>query len=326
MSRLSVIQLAQLPAFSVIEKLDVEATITARMAKLAEIWAANDPPAAAQYDVGNLEFDPLRINQETSTFFEALLRDRVNQAARSVTTAFAIGGDLDAIASRYPGGIPRLPNESDDHYRARIWLSPNLLSPNGSYEAYVFWGMTAAPELRDVSAAAETGTPNVTVALLADGPPVTAVLNGDEWQISAFPNPTPTVAQLNAVREYIYVHARKALTDVVQVVPPLIVDVNYEIQYWLFPGWDETSIRADLFKAFAALVESQRFLGYPYTEAAIEAALKISGVSNVKVVSPVSLTDPDDHDILIPPHAIIRPLSVTMQFMGRLGIEAFEED
>ena len=81
-----------------------------------------------------------------------LLRDRVNQAARSITLAYAIGTDLDAIASRYPGGVPRLPSESDDRYRRRIWLSPNTLSPHGTAEAYEFWALTALPALRDVTA------------------------------------------------------------------------------------------------------------------------------------------------------------------------------
>ena len=61
----------------------------------------------AQYDVGQLEFDPIKIKAERLAFFEALLRDRVNQAARGVTCSIWHGSNLDAIASRYPGGVPR---------------------------------------------------------------------------------------------------------------------------------------------------------------------------------------------------------------------------
>lgn len=325
MSRLTVIQLAQLPAFAILEALDVEAILSARMNRLVEVWATHDPPAAAQYDVQGLEFDPIKINQEVGSYFELLIRDRINQAARGVTLAFAVGDDLDVIASRYPGGVPRLEGESDDHYRARIWLSPNLLSPNGSYEAYVFWGMTADPTLRDVSATAVTGTPDVTVALLADGDPVRAVWGRDTWVLSPFPNPTPTIGQITHVRNYINQHARKALTDVVQVVVPKIVDVDYEISYWLYPGWDETQIRQVMFEAFAQLVESQRYLGFSYTEAAIEAVLKIAGVSNVKVDVPVSAIDPDDHDIIVASDTVVRVNSVEMTFRGRMGIQAFDD-
>ena len=81
--------------------------------------------------------------------------------------AFGSGSDLDAIASRYPGGVPRLADEpytiaGDDRYRRRIWLSPNVLSPHGTAEAYIFWALTADAALRDASAVTIEGT-NVTV-------------------------------------------------------------------------------------------------------------------------------------------------------------------
>src|ERR1017187_6631762 len=107
-TRFSVIRPDLLPPMAVLQKIDTEQLISLRMQKLVEIWMANDPPNAAAYDVGALEFDPIRVNQELNAFFEPLVRDRVNQAARAVTLAYAVGGDLDAIASRYPGGVPRL--------------------------------------------------------------------------------------------------------------------------------------------------------------------------------------------------------------------------
>src|ERR1700733_9805907 len=117
MPRLGVIELSQLPVFQVLETISSDDIITQRMAQLVLIWQHNDPPNFAQYDVGALEFDPIKINQECSAYFETLLRDRVNQACRAVTAAYAVGGNLDAIASRYPGGMPRLPDETDDNYR-----------------------------------------------------------------------------------------------------------------------------------------------------------------------------------------------------------------
>jgi phage-related baseplate assembly protein len=73
------------------------------MAKLVELWREADPPAGAVYDVDALEFDRSRSIRSARPF-ELMLRDRVNQAARAVTPAFASGSDLDAIATRYPGG------------------------------------------------------------------------------------------------------------------------------------------------------------------------------------------------------------------------------
>ncbi len=97
----------------VLETISTEVVLAARMADLKTRWSTSDPPAAANYDVENLEFDPLKINQEVATYFELMLRDRVNQAARAVTLAFAVGTDLDAIGSRYPGGMPRIAGETD---------------------------------------------------------------------------------------------------------------------------------------------------------------------------------------------------------------------
>ena len=175
MNRLGVLDPKSLPHFDVLEALNAETILEGRMDRFVELWKEHDPPAGAVYDVEGLEFDPIKITQETSTYFELLLRDRVNQAARSVTLAFAVGGDLDAIASRYPGGVPRLrdeqgnPDEDDERYRRRIWLSPATLSPHGTEEAYVFWALSADRTLHDASATTVEGTGRVKIAIMAIG-------------------------------------------------------------------------------------------------------------------------------------------------------------
>ena len=149
-SRFNVLQPEQLGRMALLEPISTETNISDRMARFKALWLHYDPPNGAQYDVGNLEFDPIKIQAENAAFFEALLRDRVNQACRGVTLAFGHGADLDAIASRYPGGVPRQENEGDVRYRRRVWSSPNPLSSHGTAEAYEFWGLTALPTLRDV--------------------------------------------------------------------------------------------------------------------------------------------------------------------------------
>jgi phage-related baseplate assembly protein len=311
-ARLGVIELDQLPPMEVLEALDSEAVITERMQQFIELWRKHDPPAGAQYDVGFLEFDPIRINQEANTFFELLLRDRVNQAAKSVTLAFASGGDLDAIASRYPGGVPRIAGETDDHYRMRIWLSPNTLTPHGVYESYVYWALSADGTLRDATAIAKRGTPNITITIMANGTPV--ALNGDKNGVTAFPTPTPTIQQIDAVRLYVNSSSRKALTDVVSVRAPKIMHTNYRIQYWLFPSWDKALIEPELYTATAALIEKQRWLGYSHTIDSIEAALKRSGIYKIHVLEPATDIEIDQLEVVVVD-------SVTLEFMGRGGFE-----
>jgi phage-related baseplate assembly protein len=316
MSRLGVLELSQLPPFVVIQVPDAEAILAARMAKLVEIWTQNDPPAGAIYDTQGLEFDPIKITQEVSTYFEIMLEDRVNQAARAVTLAFAINGDLDAIASRYPGGMPREPGESDDMYRTRIWLSPNTLSQWGTYESYTFFGLTGADlagmPLRDCMAWSNPGQPNVYVVIMADGPPVTANPDGT---FTAFPSPVPSDAQVTAVYSYITERGqgRKGLTDVVSVVSPKVVQTDYSIRILVFPGWDQVAIMQQLAIALATLIENQRYIGFSHTLAAIDAVLKVSGVFNVLIDSPAA-------DVIIAQDAAVVVNSITLTYAGRAGI------
>ena len=295
MSRLSVIAIDQLAPMQVLETIDIEAVLAARMARLVPLWLERDPPAGSAYDVGSLEFDPIKINQELSSYFELLLRNRVNQAARAVTLAFAIGTDLDAIASRYPGGCPRLAGEFDDRYRLRIWLSPNTLSRNGSEEAYVFWALTADPTLRDASAVTVEGTGEITITIMAEGD-----------------DPRPTQAQIIAVRTYILDQARKGLTDVIRVAGPIVTETDYVARVWLYPGPDSTSLMTSLNSAVAALIERQRWLGYDNTLLALSAVLGTNGVQNAKIDQPTA-------DVVVDKRGFVKVNSVNLQYVGRAG-------
>jgi phage-related baseplate assembly protein len=282
-----------------LEILDAEDLLEARMTRFVELWKEHDPPAGAVYDVEGLEFDPIKITQQASTYFELLNRDRVNQAARAVTLAFAVGGDLDAIASRYPGGVPRLtdedgnPDEEDDRYRRRIWLSPATLSPHGTEEAYVFWALSADRNLRDASATTVEGTGRVKIAIMATAR-----------------NPRPTQAQLLAVRAYVHAFSRKGLTDMVSVVPPAVVETRYVIDVWLFPGPDASAILANVRDSLEALVERQAWLGYSHTRMAIGAAVAIAGVQDGQIVEPPA-------SIIVDPISVVYVSEIVLNLRGR---------
>lgn len=293
MSRFSVIALDELGTMEVLEKLDSEAIIASRMVKLRELWAENDPPMAAQYDVGATEFDPLRINQEANAYFELMLRDRVNQAARKVTLAFATGTNLDAIGSRYPGGMPRLEGESDDAYRRRIWLSPNGLSPHGTEEGYTLWALTSDPNVRDASAWTIEGTGEVTVTVMMQGA-----------------NPTPTIPQLLAVRTYLFNEGRKGTTDDVTVTGPRITETDIRVRVWLFPGVTREMVLANAQRALEALKETNRWLGVDLTILDISAALKQNGVWRAEI------DEPKD-DILIDQRGLVMINTIEVSYAGR---------
>jgi phage-related baseplate assembly protein len=295
--RVSVILPANLQPMVVLEKLDVETTLAARMTRLKELWKFYDPPAAAQYDVEQLEFDPIKINQEVASYFELLIRDRVNQAARSVTLAYAIGTDLDAIASRYPGGVPRLDGESDDRYRRRIWLSPNTLSPHGTAEAYEFWALTALPSLRDVTAiraVMHDYYPTILITCLKEPPN----------------EPKPTDEELVFVRAYIQSLSRQGLTDVISINPPKVREIEYNISVWLYPGTAQEQTLTKIRDNLAKLLDSQYWLGHDHSHTAIHAACNFTGVHHVDIIEPA-------HDVFVALDWVVRVTKLTVTYAGR---------
>ena len=295
--RISVLLPANLQPMIVLEEIDTEEILADRMERLKLLWASYDPPLAAQYDVEGLEFDPIKINQEASTYFELMLRDRVNQAARSVTLAYAIGSDLDAIASRYPGGVPRLEGESDERYRRRIWLSPNTLSPHGTAEAYEYWALTALPALRDVTAIRSVQHdyyPTILITCLM-GP------DGD---------PKPSQEQLVYIRSYIQSLSRQGLTDVISVNPPKVMEIEYVIDVWLYPGASPDQAINKITANLSKLIEDQYWLGHDHSHTAIHAACALSGVHHIEIISP-------DDDVHIDLDWVVKVSGVTIRLAGR---------
>lgn len=297
--RIAILLPANLQPMIVLEQIDVEQIIADRMSRLKELWASYDPPSAAQYDVETLEFDPIKINQEACAYFELMIRDRVNQAARSITLAYAIGSDLDAVASRYPGGVPRLEGETDDRYRRRIWLSPNTLSAHGTAEAYEYWALTAEPALRDVTAIRSVQHDFYPTIL------ITCLMGLDAA------SPAPSQEQLVKIRSYIQSLSRQGLTDVISVNPPKIRDIEYTVRVWLYPGPAPDQTLAKIALNLQNLVDSQYWLGHDHTHTAIHAACSLSGVHHVDIEAPES-------DVMVPLDWVVRVTKITVTMAGRL--------
>lgn len=311
MSRFPDITLDRLGKMQVLEDIDSETLIASRMVRFKELWTENDPPLGADYDVEGLEFDPIKINQEANAYFETLLRDRVNQAARAVTLAYASGQDLDAIGSRYPNpayrstilayarnasylptqpitpGLPRLalvddppgnsttnPEawETDDRYRRRLWLAGSAFNTAGAEDAYVFWALTTVPALRDASAM-------VVRPSRMEAPIIVVTL----LQEGADPIPTP--AQIVGVRSKLHEEGIKPASDIIQVRGPRIFDLDYRVVLEVYPGADKALKEAQVTTALADLKERKRYLGEDQTLMAIQAACAQADVQNARILS-----------------------------------------
>jgi len=86
------IYLPELPAPGVVEELDFEEILAAMKADLL-----SRDPAYGEL----LESDPAMKLLEVCAYRELLLRQRVNEAARAVMVAFAVGSDLDHLAALF---------------------------------------------------------------------------------------------------------------------------------------------------------------------------------------------------------------------------------
>lgn len=296
-SRFPVIRPELLQRPSVLESISTDQIIIDRMARFKLRWSESDPPNAAQYDVGQLEFDPIKIVTENASYFELLIRDRVNQAARAVMLAFSYGTNLDAIASRYPGGVPRIPGETDDNYRRRIWLSPNILGPHGTTESYAFYALSAlgANVLRDAAAFTTRGTGIVTIPILVDKPTlalseqqVLAIVQRQiktglidplklSFETSPGPPPIPTNDQILEVYKYVTANTRKGLTDVIVIARPKVYNTRYDISLKTFPGYDLAGVLTNVVAGLMQLIEKQRWLGYDHTIMGIDGVLNNAG-------------------------------------------------
>ena len=84
------IDLSRLPAPTVVEAIDYETVLAALKADLVARW----PDYTA-----DLESDPAIKLLEVAAYREVLLRQRVNDAARAVLVATAIGSDLDHLGA-----------------------------------------------------------------------------------------------------------------------------------------------------------------------------------------------------------------------------------
>lgn len=288
-ARYGVIDVANLGEMDAIVPTDDEALLKRRLASFKARWSASDPPMGAAFDVETIEFDPAVVVMEVGTNYQTNLEARINQAARDTTLAFAYGSNLDAIATRYPGGVPRLnkglPNEeSDDRYRRRIWLAANAFTTAGAEEAYVFHALTACAELRDATATVERTRegPVVIVTCLAEGP-----------------NPDPTLEQLLQVRKRLHEPGIKPLTDVINVTGPHFIDMRYQADVYLLPGPDASLAMTALEASLAVYLEAQNWLGADHTEIGRMGALSRAEVHSVAFLSPRG-------DVFASPRQVVR--------------------
>ncbi|WP_020179783.1 baseplate J/gp47 family protein [Methylopila sp. M107] len=280
----SQLDLSNLPAPEVVKNLSYEAILSARLARLAERLSA----AGVGWDVGALETDPIAISEQEDAFRELLDLAAINDAAKSVMLAFAIGGDLDQLAADY--GIARrlirpatadtaAVAETDRELRRRVQLAPEAFTTAGSAGAFAHHAMEASSAVVDVGLVIPS-LGRVDVILLDRV--------SDEG--------VSTDARL-AVRERLLRKDVKPLTAEVTVRSATRLAYRIELRLLVQNGPDPAVIRAAAQRAIVAMLADRRRIGAATPRSAIFAAAHVAGVERVELVEPVSDVEPKDDEI-----------------------------
>ncbi len=274
MTAFTAIDLSGLPAPNVVESLAYE-TILAEM--LADLVSRDSSFTAM------VESDPVYKILEVAAYREFLLRQRVNDAARSVMLPYAEGADLDNLASYYgvqrlvldpgdPAALPPVPPtlETDADLRRRTQLALEGFTTAGSEGSYIFHGLSAHPQVKDIG----VDSPN-------PGDVVVTVL-------SRVGTGTPTSDILDAVESALNAKDIRPLTDNVTVSPATIETYTIEAVLYLYPGPSADVVLEAALARLTAYVQSQHKIGLRVPLSGIYAALQVEGVERVELVTPVA--------------------------------------
>lgn len=276
MSAFTAIDLDQIPAPEIIEALDFEAVLSALKTDLL----IREPDLALVLD---LESEPITKLLEICAYREVLVRQRVNDAARGVMLAYAVGADLENLGALFgvtrlvvqegdDQAIPPVPEilEDDTRLRGRIQLALEGFAAAGPRGAYLFWGLSASALVKDVS-----------VTSPSPGEVRISVLSTEGQGV-------PDQALLDAVDTTLNDEDVRPLTDHVTVYAAEILTYTIDATLTLYEGPDEAVVLGAAQAAIDAFVAGNHRLGHDINLSGIYAALHQAGVQNVALAAPLA--------------------------------------
>ncbi len=266
------INLAELPAPDVVQALDYEIILAEMLAGLRE----RSPDFSAL-----VESDPAYKILEVAAYRELLIRQRVNDAARSVLVAHAKGADLENLAALFgvqkhiidpgdPDAIPPIPPsyEDDERLRSRIPLSLEGFSTAGPVGAYTYHALATSGQVKDVAITSPVPGEVLVTVLSIQG------------------NGVPDTALLQEVSNQLNDEDIRPLTDLVQVQAADIIEYSINASLVLNSGPDKTVVVEQARNKVTEYATQQHRLGLDVTLSGLYAALHQPGVQNVVITSP----------------------------------------
>ena len=269
---MSIVDLSELPAPDVLEPLDFEEAYAERLSVfrgfMGDNWSAP------------LESDPVVKLLEVSAYVGIGDRARVNDAAKALLLAHAIGSDLDQLGANV--NTPRLViqaedlravppvekiTEGDEAYRERIQLAYEGLTTAGPRNSYKLHARNASALVADASA--ESPSPAcVTVTVLG--------LEGDG---AVGPELLAVVAR--ALNDENVRPLGDRLTVQSAQVLPYRIDA---VLHMKGPGPESAVALAEAQRRLAAWVNPRKRLGVEVARSAVDAQLHVPGVSRVELI------------------------------------------
>jgi phage-related baseplate assembly protein len=265
------IDLSALPAPTVVESLSFE-TILSQM--VADLQARDSSFTAL------VESDPAYKILEVCAYRELLIRQRVNDSAKAVMLAYAIGSDLDhlgglmgvtrkTLVAADPAALPPVEAvmESDDDLRKRIQLSVEGLSTAGPVGSYIYHALSVT-SVKDVA----VNNPSAGVVQIV-------VLANRATGI-------PTSGELAEVSAALNEEHIRPLTDTVQVQAADVLTYTVTATIFVNAGPDASTVLANCNESIADYVDSQFRLDNDINLSGIYSALHIDGVTKVTLAAP----------------------------------------
>ncbi len=265
------VDLSRLAAPDIIEDLDFETLYADALAYLKTLLP--------EYEAR--DSDPIAKLLQAFVTQAQILRQRINDAARAVMPAYAVGNDLDHIAAAF--GIARLTitpadtvlgipavMESDTDFRRRMVLAPEGYSVAGPEGAYVFHALSADGDVLDASATSPS-----------PGAVLVSVLSRTDT--GAAPQ-----TLLDTVAAYVSDETRRPLTDYVTVQSAGIVNYNVVASIKTFSGPDGSVVMDAARASLDAYVAESHRMGRDVTRSALFRAIHVEGVQNVILTAPAA--------------------------------------
>jgi len=271
----SAIDLSSLPAPDIIEELDIDTIFQQQLEDLRNY----DSELADNIKVGDPAYNQLLV----SSTRELVLRQRINEAAKSVMLPYSTGADLDNLGSLFNDERLTLVEsdettvppttailENDDNFRARIQLAMEGVTNAGTEASYILQALKADSNVKDVAAESnEAG--NVLITLLS---------RTDDGNASN--------ELINTVSEYINQKHIRQLTDNIAVQSATIINYSITATLYFEAELGSDIAKAAALKAVTEYVETKHSIGTIVPISGIYRQLQQEGVVRVELTSPTT--------------------------------------